>query len=325
MPEPGLMGQWKWDGLVRWFTSLMPLEEIAEELEGQEGKEGMVVLRTTRLFEPPNRLLVDNQPIDFTLGYCHSGMQALHYCGNVVKTEPIHADKGLTNGEALKGAVALAHSGEVLFSEKAINAANAGAVALIVINENEALLCPDQYENPTEETPIPVLTVANSVEGELVKGKVVLDLREVKQRGGMYWSAIEKKVNLREPENVLRKAVEKVKAAQSELLAARSGGWEKASAKAEKSVEKAQTQWEAQYNSMWPVKDFGGRLSSPNPISSCLYKIEKNPPFILLILFMVLMLIKMHEIIESKTAYRDNLSEEVGVAAVGGRGKQSKE
>ena len=70
--------------------------------------------------------------------------------GVVVNAEPADACGPLTNGEELSGAVLLVHRGSCSFMEKALNVEQAGALAVIVINnkDSEAAFAMGSDEQP---------------------------------------------------------------------------------------------------------------------------------------------------------------------------------
>eukprot|EP01045_Picozoa_sp_COSAG04_P004436 COSAG04_NODE_192_length_20873_cov_26.172957_12_plen_1541_part_00 len=87
----------------------------------------------------------------------------------IVATDPPCAESDLANAAALRGKLALTHRGECTFPEKANRAAEAGAVALIVVN-NEPGNNPLRPGDPDDEYKggIPVLGVSAGVGARLV-------------------------------------------------------------------------------------------------------------------------------------------------------------
>ena len=90
----------------------------------------------------------------------------MEYSGAVVATDPARAEAALTNVADLRSKLALTVRGECAFTEKADRAAEAGAVALIVVN-NKPGDVPCNPAAPGEYGSVPVLGVSASVGARL--------------------------------------------------------------------------------------------------------------------------------------------------------------
>ena len=88
-------------------------------------------------------MLVDGEAVDCVYGF--GPASAMDHAGAVVATEPRCAESTLTNPLDLRGKLALTHRGECDYLAKANRAAEAGAVALIIVNNvpGDAIHTPD--------------------------------------------------------------------------------------------------------------------------------------------------------------------------------------
>ena len=104
------------------------------------------------------------------------------YRGAIVATQPKHAE--LTNADALAGVVALTHGASAHLPKRRAAAA-AGAVALVVVNDDREFITPGQVE----ESPIPVLMVREPAMALASASELVLNLED-----HTFWSAEESAV-----------------------------------------------------------------------------------------------------------------------------------
>ena len=91
------------------------------------------------------------------------------FSGQGVRAVPELADADLTNAGALAGAVAVVRRGEVPMFEKARRAQHAGAIAVIVVNNEQGYSIGDP-DNEAGDITIPVMAVPSSVGAKLVDG-----------------------------------------------------------------------------------------------------------------------------------------------------------
>jgi hypothetical protein len=112
-------------------------------------------------------LLADGEPVRCTFGFGPAA--PLEYSGTIVATDPARAEAPLANAADLRGKLALTARGECVFTEKADRAAEAGAVALIVVNNEPGdVPCgPGDPDNKYKGS-VPVLGVSASVGERLV-------------------------------------------------------------------------------------------------------------------------------------------------------------
>ena len=112
-------------------------------------------------------LLADGEPVPCTFGFGPAA--PLEYSGAIVATDPARAEAPLTNAADLRGKLALTVRGECAFAEKADRAAEAGAVAVIVVNSEpgDVPVKPGDADNVYKGS-VPVLGVSASVGERLV-------------------------------------------------------------------------------------------------------------------------------------------------------------
>eukprot|EP01046_Picozoa_sp_COSAG06_P007897 COSAG06_NODE_394_length_16313_cov_11.756568_6_plen_897_part_00 len=107
-------------------------------------------------------LLADGKPVPCTFGFGPAA--PLEYSGAIVATDPARAEAPLTNAAGLRGKLALTVRGECAFAEKAERAAEAGAVAVIVVNSEpgDVTCAPGDPDNKYRGS-VPVLGVSAGV------------------------------------------------------------------------------------------------------------------------------------------------------------------
>ncbi|MCO1333082.1 S8 family serine peptidase [Microbulbifer sp. OS29] len=89
--------------------------------------------------------------------------------GAVVRSEPLEACSELTNSEAVEGQIALVKRGGCSFTDKYLNAAQAGAVAIVVYNDGTAEDRMDPIVMSAPDTAIPGMMIRYA-DGELLAG-----------------------------------------------------------------------------------------------------------------------------------------------------------
>jgi hypothetical protein len=107
-------------------------------------------------------LLADGEPVRCAFGFGPAA--PLEYSGAIVAADPARAEAPLTNAADLRGKLALTVRGECAFAEKADRAAEAGAVAVIVVNSEpgDVPITPGDADNVYRGS-VPVLGVSASV------------------------------------------------------------------------------------------------------------------------------------------------------------------
>jgi hypothetical protein len=133
------------------------------------------------------KLIVDGEAMEFQFGFGPPN----RYSGAVVGTQPPKAETELTNAHQLSGAFAVAHRGGSTFTNKMLLAQAAGAVGLIIVNDDDDLsFKPNPVPTdgcPTGVGDIPVLLIRSGDSDRLLKSKEISfnDL-EVETNAWMY-------------------------------------------------------------------------------------------------------------------------------------------
>eukprot|EP01046_Picozoa_sp_COSAG06_P017023 COSAG06_NODE_1143_length_10539_cov_13.369923_5_plen_257_part_00 len=142
-------------------SSLQAPAEGAKKVQAEDDDEFEKGLKKAEMKDRIT-LLADGEPVRCRFGFGPAA--PLEYSGAIVATDPARAEAPLANAADLRGKLALTVRGECVFTEKADRAAEAGAVAVIVVNNEpgDVPCTPGDRDNQYRGS-VPVFGVSASV------------------------------------------------------------------------------------------------------------------------------------------------------------------